>query len=855
MPWSAVNGVSSGRTAPAYQPLVILAAALMAGIAVDRCTPRPIEWWWTGAVLALVAWLCLWRIGRLKLAACLLLFAVASLGAAWHHRCWCVYPYDDVGRYAGAAPHPVCLEAVALERPRWRRAPAATPLAVFERGDQMRLDVRVVRVRDGAVWRPASGKASLTVEGHLPRVEPGDLLQILGGFERPQPPLNPGEFDFAAAQRADRKLCRLTVNHPDAVSIVARGPLLSFRRGLHAVRERGERLLWEHVGHDRAGLASALLLGSREQLEPERREPFFLTGTMHVLAISGLHVGILAAGFWLLMRLCNAPRRGALVAAILLVLFYGLLTDARSPVMRAAILIVVMCAGRLLGRPVLSFNTLAVAALLVLAINPAELFEVGAQLSFLAFGSLVLASRAVTAWRNPPDDPLDRLIAQTRPWPRRATRFVSIRAAQLTACSFAVWAAVLPLAMHRFHIASAEGILLNVVMWIPLGAALFTGFGVLTFGAVAPPLAAVCGWGCDKSLAVLEWMIGAAERGLGVHYWTPGPPAWWVAGCYAGLLAWAFVPRLRPPRRWLAALAAGWMTLGLLPPDNGFPRVAGESLLTRPAGVSLLRPVDAPPPEPPWCCTFISVGHGVSVLVEFPDGRTLLYDAGSLGSPYFGARGIASVLWSRGLRRVDAVVLSHADADHYNALPELLKMFSVGVVYVSPLMFDDETPPLTALREAIVAAEVPLREISMGDRLSAGENALVEVLHPPQRGTLGTDNANSIVLHIEAHGRRVLLTGDLEGAGLDDLLAETPLAYDVALAPHHGSARSNPPGFAAWATPRATVISGGLGDVSAEVKAAYASTGSRVYHTAEDGAVHVTLSRFALHVQTWRGQR
>jgi competence protein ComEC len=750
---------------------------------------------------------------------------------------------------------PICLEAVALERPHRRPAPPPSPLETFERGDQMRLDVRVVRVRDGAVWRAASGKSSLTVAGHLPRIEPGDRLRILGEFQRPQPPLNPGEYDFAAAERADRKLCRIIVDHPDAVSVAARGRSLNYRRWIHAARDGGDRLLWEHVGAKRAGLASALLLGSRQQLEPERRELFFVTGMMHVLAISGLNLAILAAGFWLLARLLTAPRRATLCVAIVLAVLYAILTNAEPPVLRAAVLIVLVCGGRLLGQPVLSFNTLAAAALVVLAINPAELFSAGAQLSFLAFGALVLASRAVSAWQNPPDDPLDRLIAQTRPWPHRSVRRVTIRAAQLVACSFAVWLAVLPLTMHQFHSASAEGILLNVVIGIPLSIALYAGFGVLVFGAFAPPVASLCGYICDWGLGVLEWMVSAAERGLGTHAWTPGPPAWWVAGFYAGLFAWASFPQFRPPRRWLAAIVMGWGALGLLPPDNGFEPLAEESAFASTATAGFWNLDGAAYDEEPWSCTFISVGHGVSALVEFPDGHTLLYDAGSLGSPVFAARGIASVLWSRGLRRVDAVVLSHADADHYNALPELLKMTSVGVVYISPLMFDDETPPLMALKQSLETTGVPIREISMGDRLAAGDGVLVEVLHPPKRGTLGTDNANSIVLHVEAHGRRILLTGDLEGPGMDDLLDEEPIAYDAALAPHHGSAYSNPPGFAAWATPQVIVISGGQGDISPEVKAAYASAGSRVLHTAEDGAVRVTLTRARLHVQTWRNER
>ena len=105
-------------------------------------------------------------------------------------------------------------------------------------------------------------------------------------------------------------------------------------------------------------------------------------------------------------------------------------------------------------------------------------------------------------------------------------------------------------------------------------------------------------------------------------------------------------------------------------------------------------------------CTFVSVGHGCGVVVELPNRQVLLSDAGRLGSPYVGAREIASYLWSRGLTHIDAIVLSHNDIDHINAVPELLERFSVGAIYVSPVMFSRETNALKALKAAIAQAPV-----------------------------------------------------------------------------------------------------------------------------------------------------
>jgi competence protein ComEC len=259
------------------------------------------------------------------------------------------------------------------------------------------------------------------------------------------------------------------------------------------------------------------------------------------------------------------------------------------------------------------------------------------------------------------------------------------------------------------------------------------------------------------------------------------------------------------------------------------------------------------------------VGHGIGIVAELPDGRTILYDAGKLGSPLGATRPVSSVLWSRGITHLDALIISHADADHFNGIPELLDRFSVGVIYVSPYMFERRQPAVDELMAAIEASGVPLREVRAGDELrsnpvAAGDLRL-RVLHPGRQAAIDDDNANSIVLALEYAGRRLLFTGDLQTSGLADLLSNEPLDCDCILAPHHGSPRSDPAGFADWSTPEHVVISGArnVEDIVTieRVKNSYRLRGAEVYHTAEDGCVrvdigasgHLTLTTFRSHVR------
>lgn len=761
----------------------------------------------------------------------IILLAAAATAGLWHHARWRLYAHDDLGLWAPSNAQPVCVEAIAWSTPRRHPAPAPDPLSTMLQGEESELQVEMERVRDGRHWRTASGRAALIVKGRLLGVQSGDCLRIYAMLAAPHVAANPGQGSPATYDRSERRLCRLQADWPACVQVIRPGDRWQFGFWMNWIRDRCDAHLWHYVSHPRAGLSAAVLLGSREQIDRERNEDFMTTGTVHLLAISGLNVGILAYAFWFAGRLGLIGRRTTLLAAMGFVIWYALLTDAQPPVVRAAVLVTVMCLARLGGRQALSFNTLALAGLVVLIINPASLFQAGTQLSFLAVATMACLP-AFTATRDHHDDPLQRLIADSRPWPARAARRILATIAQSVVLSTVIWLVALPLVTYRFHLVSPIATVLNPIVCLPMAVALFSGFVVMVSGWFAPPLAAVCGAICDVSLWAMEWSIDQALKLPGNHVWCPAPAKWWVIAFYVGLTLLVVFAR-GTWKRWVWVFLTAWLALGAwlaFGPGARFHRRDAESLVG----------------------TFIAVGHGTSVLVEMPGGETLLYDAGRLGASHTGARPISSVLWSRGITHLDAIVISHADADHFNAVPHLLEQFSVGVIYVSPTMFDGSQPAVAALWEAIDRHGIPVRELSCGDRLCTSQGCDVRILHPPAGGLTGSDNANSIVLLIEYRGRRLLLPGDLEAPGSEELLATPAVDCDVLMAPHHGSIRSNPAGFASWSRPEGVVISGGAGRDSTPVRRAYESAGARVFHTAYDGAVRVTVTGDNLELQAFR---
>jgi competence protein ComEC len=709
-----------------------------------------------------------------------------------------------------------------IHAPEHLPAPRPTPLRAIPGHERSRVEIVASGIRDEQSWLPADGRCELLVDGELLGVHAGDKIQIFGQLERPSPPMNPGEFDFAANARSERRLAMLRTDSPSAVTVLEPSRTAFVPHALDGVRASGIEILKSHLSDDRASLAAAMLLGAREGLPTEETMPYFLTGTIHLLVVSGLNVGILAIALYGVLRLGWLSRRGALVVFIAAILAYVLLTGARPPVVRAGLLVVLPAVAIWFDRRAFSFNSLAAAALVILAINPCDLFRVGPQLGFLCVAAIIGVGGVLQHRSRQRADPLDALIAASRPWYVRWPITLGRRNAELLLMSTAVWIVALPLVLYQFHIVAWVALLLSPLVW-PLACAVMLSSALLLLcGWLAPPLAALAAMLCNESLALLESLVNWAATLRSGHWWTAGPSRWWVVGFYLALAACMVWGRARIAWRWQVALACMWILVGVTPPVS---RACFRDDALR--------------------CSFVAVGHGTCAVLQIPDGQTLLYDAGTSGSPEFGAQTIAGFLWDRGITRIDGIILSHADTDHYNAVPGLLDRFPVATVYVSPVMFDSYDPDHPSggpavLHQAIDAAGVPIKVIWAGDRLEVGPEVVFSVLHPPQRGIVGTDNANSVTLGVEYRGKKMLLPGDLEKPGLDDLMAELPYDCDVLMAPHHGSRGSDPPGFAAWCTPERVVFSGDS-HVPADVERTYSQAGAQVFTTGKLGTVEFLL--------------
>ena len=799
-----------------YQPLVVIVAGFSSGIWLDRGSGGLADGACWSAVIALSIWCWCYLRRVYRPAWCALVIATVAMGATWHDHYWSSYLPTEIGRCLTGISRPLALQAIL------RGVPVAVPGPVADRGAidpselEYRLQLDVVAVRDGLRWKCTTGRAICLLTGVLDHVQPGDRLQLWVRGQRIAEPKNPGEFQVADYYRARRILVRLSAAGSDVrVLEPTAGKRLS--RMVQWLRQRATRSFERYLPAPQAVLAAAILVGQRERLAPERREAFLVTGTLHLLVVSGFHVGILASGAWFLGRIGLVSRRRMLWIVIMLAICYAILTGGRSPVSRATVWVVVICGARLCGRPIFAGNTIALAGLLLLIRNPGCLFDPGTQLSFLAVLAL---ARGLQRSREPQEaDPLDQLIRRSRPWWYRLAVLLFSRGLRLMWLSLLIWGVTAPLVLHHFHVLSYTSVVLNLVLYVPMVLVMFSGLVVLGLGQIQG-MTMGAAWVCQANLVLIESIVQWFQQLGGSHTWGPGLPASGLLVCY--LLAAISLYWLRTRDRY--GFRSLLILLLLIVGGIVVPLFLGQWLHRRDG----LR------------CTFIAVGHGTSVLLEMPGGQNWLYDAGSMGKPETAGRRIAAVLWSRGIRRLDRIMISHADADHYNALPYLLKRFEVRSIGMPLVMARKLAMTCPGICHAVQAAEVPVLCLQVGDLSWVGA-VRIAVMHPPDQGVPGSDNANSLVLSIKYEGQHMILPGDVEGSGLERLLGSPLADCSILMAPHHGSLHSAPGRVAGWSQPEWVILSSGRKPGQAEVMKIYRDFDARVWSTAEHGAVTISI--------------
>ncbi|HET8548147.1 MAG TPA: ComEC/Rec2 family competence protein [Bryobacteraceae bacterium] len=716
------------------------------------------------------------------------------------------------------------------------------PPAILDDREQFTLELaREARVR-------------ITVNGDdPPRLRYGQQVEAAARVRYPRNFRNPGAFDYEG-YLARRHVYWTASGRASDVKLLPAGCGSTVGRWIAGVRTGIVDRINALYAADpyKNAMMQALLIGESARVERVWTEHFRRTGTYHALVISGLHISVLAGAILFLTRLCWVPAGLALPFAAALAWLYAFAAGADTPVLRSAAGFTLFLVARFFHRRGRVLNLVAAVALAFLLCDPEQLFEASFQLSFISVAAIAVfalplmegtSAVLVRASRNLGDSLRDvhldraaaaarvelRLIGETAALlacipGRWAMRLVTglVRAAAFVwdsaAVSLAVQLAlVLPMIFY-FHRLSLSGLTANLIVVTLLTAAVPVGFLAVLTGS--PLVATVAGLMLTCSQRVVDWHAGWEPQ-----FRIPDPPLW-----LAGALALALLLGLRWPRS--AAATAAMLTLAAcFYPES---RSTGKLELTA-----------------------IDVGQGDSLLVTLPSGERLLVDGG--GIPSWGGRRKAKIdigedvvspyLWSRGIRTIDVIVVSHAHDDHMQGLRAIAENFRPRELWGSYA-----EPPVSGIAYRQLRAGAPFR---------AG-GATIQALAPSPEYQPGDKPANndSLVLLI-THGRhRFLLTGDMEKQTEWELIDSRRLPRaDVLKIAHHGSRTSSTDDFVEKAGPTLAILSVGEGNLyrlpNREVVERFRKRHTAVLRTDELGLATVISDgrRLSFQVEQWAGAR
>lgn len=783
---------------------------------------------------------------------------------------------------------------------RWRGRLREDP-TIFPWGRRYEIDLESVELAGALV--PVSGGLRASLYGDKQLTGAPDGLRAgyrVEALLRARPPrnfLDPGAFDLHDSLARQKIDLTGSLRTGELLRLIDRpAPTLAHRiaRARGALLAKLDSLFASQP--ERAAVLRAMLLGDRSFVDTETVTAFQKTSAYHVLVVAGLHVGAFAVVLFWIGRRLRLPMPTTILLTLAALAAYVAVVQDRPPILRAALMAALYLVARPLFRRIDLLNTIALAALILLLWRPSSLLDSSFELSFVA--AAVIAGLALP-WMDRTSAPylagLAHLgdvtrdathppkVAQFRLDLRAAARFVAVRLParaaahanalvtaparaglrlwEIALLSFVIQWGMLPLLSLDFHRISLAGPISNIPaviltgLIVPLG--FFTLLVALFWASAAAVFARLLGALVASLLGIVEWF----SRRPHLSSRIPGPPLWLVVAFFAAFICLAAAARIvararqgrharraqPPPIRpfeWVSCLALSALTL--LVATHPFPPRLEHGKLE---------------------VTVLDVGQGDSIFVAYPDGRTMLVDGGGQAGSEFGGgyhtgvdvgeQVVSPYLWSRGLKRLDVVALTHAHHDHLDGLHAVLENFRVGELWLGRM---EQTPALEAFLHEARREGIAIRQERQGERFNWSD-VEGEILWPSDPTPVAeVSNDDSLVIRLQQGVVSFLLPGDIQQHVEDGLVRDHAfLSANFLKVPHHGSKTSSTELFLSAVSPRFAVFSVGdanpFGHPAEAIVERYRRAGVRLFRTDEDGAITAITDGDALSVHSFAESR
>lgn len=758
------RGDDRSRTVRALPLLPFLATGFAGGLALShvRDSPHPDLWLALSCAFLLLGAVA-FRLAPFWLTVLALCLAAACFGAGWSDVRQHALAPNDLAAWIDDETRLIRVEGIAKASPTvrdytggslgrfdWRPPASAFPLHV-----QALWTVEGERI-------PVTGNLLVRVGETIAPFRPGDSVRTIGHLTPFNPPHNPGDFDAPTLAHALNQAGLLRVSSRELVDVTpADRPRvierwIGWRETLH---RRAAGWLLAHLpdtgSTHREDLLKALVLGQREPTLDGLHESFRRTGLAHLLAISGLHLGIVAGMVLLLLRATPLNPRWHAWMVFALVVVFLVLVEVRMPILRAGVMTIAVCFGLALGRRFNIGSLVALSAILLLLWRPDQLFNAGFQLSYGVVLGLIYLSPIVRS----------RWLPGSSREPTTTMEYLGDWLLAAAAVTVTSWLIATPIVMYHFGFVAPLGIPMSVPA-VPLVALLLaTGYLKIILELVLPSVAVLLAAPLAIFADVLIAIVLAIDAIPGTVWYVPFPTAAWTFAALASVTSFVLI-------RGKIAMRIAPLVLAVLLVWLYWPRL----------------PIHDPPA---LRVDMLSVGHGTCLVLRSGN-ETFIFDAGSITRFDIGDRTLVPSLRRLGVTSIDAIVISHPHVDHYSAVIELVDAFNVDRVLTTHQFIERARSqpygPVAYVMNGLTDRYTIVEPVVKGETMRMGE-ATLTWLHPPfDLDRFRRDNEHSMVIRVDVAGRRVVLTGDVEREGLAHLVSRKPdLRACVVEIPHHGS--------------------------------------------------------------------
>jgi competence protein ComEC len=676
----------------------------------------------------------------------------------------------------------------------------------------MAIIVRTTQMVTGEVVSPY--RVRLTEKRSLPEYPlPGDSLCYEVSYYPVLPPTVPGAFDTRGWLKSQGLLA-----YGKFVHWTVYGKSWMPERSFYQFRKWIGSRFSDYLDPSETGLLLGLLAGDRSGIPDALRSDFQRSGLVHVLAISGFHVVLLAGMLMIFLKATGLPHRIVRIAAVVLLFLYVPVTGGSPAVRRAVLMFAVPQVGALFQRTANTLNSLGVALLFIMIPEPSVIWNPGFQLSVAATMGILIGG----SW-----NPLKKLPEglQKNKWWVRLQAFV-VEPTYVTLCATL---STSPFLIHHFKTLSPFAWLGNIVVVPAISMGMQAGlFALLSpFDFLREHFCYAARFFLRLASLLTRLLSDSSQASV-----TVGPFAPFVL-LLSGVLI-VLIPVARKNRVARRFSLCCMILFSITFAYKGYYAIV----------------------KPSWKLTAIDIGQGDSLLLTTPSGSHILVDAGDIKRQDSGKDIIVPYLHHIGVSKLDALVITHADQDHFGGATSIIKMFPVKELWITDCVRIDEKENWQQVISEAYRRGIPIRDVSRGV-LYKEKFFEIKVIHPDTKRCVDA-NTQSISFRVKGLGHSAILTGDLTVQGEKEIMkTDVYLKSDVLKLGHHGSKTSSSRKFLNRVNPELALISSGRKNrfrhPSKQVIQRLDSLKIPYLNTAEKGTIDIVFRQDTMLVETmWR---